>query len=108
MSDVPKPIEPETTRLVEYKCIHCNQNVSEHRVYFGIVGPFCNVDCREAYLEIDRQEKQRERHKADLADHNADRCVRCGKPCGAWNLIPAATGGFATICDVCVDALPSI
>lgn len=32
-------------------CKHCGEFVIEHRVYFGVVGPFCDVSCREAYLK---------------------------------------------------------
>jgi hypothetical protein len=30
-------------------CRWCGQPVNEHRVYFGVVGPFCNVTCRDEY-----------------------------------------------------------
>jgi len=26
------------------------ETVTEHRVYFGVVGPFCDVACRDAYV----------------------------------------------------------
>jgi hypothetical protein len=32
-------------------CKHCRQIVIEHRVYFGVVGPFCNTNCCEEYLK---------------------------------------------------------
>lgn len=35
----------------ERSCIHCARVVGEGRVYFGVVGPFCDVACREGYLE---------------------------------------------------------
>lgn len=38
-------IERESRRF----CIWCGKAVDEHRVYFGIVGPFCNVECRDTY-----------------------------------------------------------
>jgi hypothetical protein len=28
-------------------CYRCAQRVDEHRVYSGVVGPFCGVDCRD-------------------------------------------------------------
>ena len=31
-------------------CIWCGASVTDARVYFGVVGPFCNVPCREKYL----------------------------------------------------------
>lgn len=30
-------------------CRWCGEAVDEHRVYFGVVGPFCNVTCRDTY-----------------------------------------------------------
>jgi hypothetical protein len=30
-------------------CRQCGEAVDEHRVYFGVVGPFCDVACRDAY-----------------------------------------------------------
>lgn len=33
-------------------CKQCGKRVTEHRVYFGVVGPFCNTDCREEYLKV--------------------------------------------------------
>jgi hypothetical protein len=32
-------------------CRWCGQSVNEHRVYFGVVGPFCNVTCRGTYAK---------------------------------------------------------
>lgn len=30
-------------------CRWCGEPVNEHRVYFGVVGPFCDVACRDTY-----------------------------------------------------------
>jgi hypothetical protein len=30
-------------------CRWCGDWVDEHRVYFGVVGPFCNTGCRDTY-----------------------------------------------------------
>lgn len=31
------------------RCLHCNNTVTDARVFSGVVGPFCNVDCRELW-----------------------------------------------------------
>lgn len=33
-------------------CRQCGQFVDEHRVYFGMVGPFCNTECRDEYARM--------------------------------------------------------
>lgn len=35
-------------------CIQCNAEVTDARVYFGVVGPFCNVECRTRHLCVHR------------------------------------------------------
>ena len=35
-------------------CGYCDKTVTEHRVYFGVVGPFCDVYCRDAYVRASR------------------------------------------------------
>jgi hypothetical protein len=39
----------EIERQSRLFCRWCGQPVDEHRVYFGVVGPFCNVACRDEY-----------------------------------------------------------
>ena len=39
----------EIVRQSRLFCRWCGQPVDEHRVYFGVVGPFCNVTCRDTY-----------------------------------------------------------
>jgi hypothetical protein len=39
----------EIERLSRLFCRWCGQPVDEHRVYFGIVGPFCAAPCRDAH-----------------------------------------------------------
>lgn len=39
----------EIVRLSNLFCRWCGQSVNEHRVYFGVVGPFCDVTCRDEY-----------------------------------------------------------
>ena len=39
----------EIVRLSNLFCRWCGQWVDEHRVYFGVVGPFCDVTCRDTY-----------------------------------------------------------
>lgn len=39
----------EIERQARRFCLWCGQAVDEHRVYFGVVGPFCNVACRDEY-----------------------------------------------------------
>lgn len=41
----------EIERGVRLFCRHCGERVNEHRVYFGVVGPFCNVECRDESLK---------------------------------------------------------
>lgn len=41
----------EIVRQSRLFCRQCGQFVDEHRVYFGVVGPFCNVECRDAYAK---------------------------------------------------------
>ena len=33
-------------------CVGCGAVLTEARVYFGIVGPFCNVACRDRSLKL--------------------------------------------------------
>jgi hypothetical protein len=30
-------------------CVHCRKPCDENRVYFGVVGPFCSVPCRDSW-----------------------------------------------------------
>jgi hypothetical protein len=39
----------EIVRQSNLFCRWCGKAVDEHRVYFGVVGPFCNVECRDTY-----------------------------------------------------------
>ena len=39
----------EIIRQSNLFCRWCGQAADEHRVYFGVVGPFCNVVCRDEY-----------------------------------------------------------
>ena len=39
----------EIERQSRLFCRWCGRRVNEHRVYFGVVGPFCNVTCRDEY-----------------------------------------------------------
>ena len=39
----------EIVRQSNLFCRWCGKAVNEHRVYFGVVGPFCNVTCRDTY-----------------------------------------------------------
>lgn len=39
----------EIERQSRLFCRWCGKRVNEHRVYFGVVGPFCNVTCRDTY-----------------------------------------------------------
>jgi hypothetical protein len=39
----------EIESLSRLFCRWCGQPVDEHRVYFGVVGPFCDVLCRDTY-----------------------------------------------------------
>lgn len=39
----------EIERASRLFCRSCGQAVDEHRVYFGVVGPFCNVVCRDVW-----------------------------------------------------------
>jgi hypothetical protein len=39
----------EIERQSRLFCRWCGQAVDEHRVYFGVIGPFCNVACRDEY-----------------------------------------------------------
>ena len=39
----------EIERQSRLFCRWCGKAVNEHRVYFGVVGPFCNVACRDTY-----------------------------------------------------------
>ena len=40
----------EIERLSNLFCRWCGEwAVDEHRVYFGVVGPFCKVTCRDTY-----------------------------------------------------------
>lgn len=32
-------------------CKNCSEKVGGRRVWFGEVGPFCNTECREEYLD---------------------------------------------------------
>lgn len=29
-------------------CVHCRKPCDDNRVYFGVVGPFCSVECRDS------------------------------------------------------------
>lgn len=39
----------EIERQSRFFCRWCGRKVDEHRVYFGVVGPFCDVACRDEY-----------------------------------------------------------
>ncbi len=39
----------EIERQPHLFCRQCGERVNEHRVYFGVVGPFCDVACRDTY-----------------------------------------------------------
>jgi hypothetical protein len=39
----------EIVRQSNLFCRWCGKAVDEHRVYFGVVGSFCNVECRDTY-----------------------------------------------------------
>ena len=39
----------EIERQSRLFCRCCGKVVTEHRVYFGVVGPFCNVTCRDVW-----------------------------------------------------------
>ena len=39
----------EIERQSRLFCRWCGERVDEHRVYFGVVGPFCGVKCRDVY-----------------------------------------------------------
>jgi hypothetical protein len=54
----------EIERQSRLFCRWYGQAVDEHRVYFGVVGPFCNVACRDEY--------------AKTPDSPAVLCVNCG------------------------------
>lgn len=41
----------EIERQSNLFCRWCGKAVDEHRVYFGVVGPFCNVECRDTYAK---------------------------------------------------------
>lgn len=44
-----------------HECRYCKHHIdsySETRVYFGVVGPFCNVQCRELYLLADSYKQE--------------------------------------------------
>lgn len=40
----------EIVRLSNLFCRWCGTEVDEHRVYSGVVGPFCNTRCRDTYV----------------------------------------------------------
>jgi hypothetical protein len=46
------PSSSQPTSPSHLFCRQCGEFVTEHRVYFGVVGPFCDVACRDAYAEI--------------------------------------------------------
>jgi len=45
------PAKSNEERQARLFCRHCGERVNEHRVYFGVVGPFCNVACRDESLK---------------------------------------------------------
>lgn len=46
-------------------CLWCVQPVGDARVYFGVVGPFCNVEHREEWLEANPTQADKERKKSE-------------------------------------------
>lgn len=43
---------------LDFPCLFCGlSTIYDRRVYFGVFGPFCDVDCREAYLASEREAK---------------------------------------------------
>lgn len=51
-----RPSEEQQAEKIEREarrfCRWCGDEVDEHRVYFGVVGPFCGVACRDAYARV--------------------------------------------------------
>jgi hypothetical protein len=53
-SDETRPVDKIPQHLI---CRCCLQRVTENRVYFGVVGPFCDVECRDAYARGDCEDE---------------------------------------------------
>lgn len=57
LAHVEADVDAETTKRLQAHqwkgpghCLKCNKPVTEHRVYSGVVGPFCNTTCRDGYV----------------------------------------------------------
>lgn len=47
-------------------CVGCRKFVLDGRLYFGILGPFCAVGCRDAWLERQDDTPTNQRARAAL------------------------------------------
>ena len=59
-------------------CCCCGSPVTEHRVYFGVVGPFCDVACRDEYVSAPGESSGSLCPNCELTTH-ARCCSWCGK-----------------------------